>query len=129
MRGVRRSLAIGLSAWLTVPAVHAQDHVISTRALDLAVQERVNREQSDRDAIAALLQRSDVRKIASTAGLSIQKAEAGVAMLRGADLERIAAQARAAQDDLAGGASTVTISTTTIIIILLIVILIVVIAD
>jgi hypothetical protein len=129
MRGLRSSLVIGLSAWLTVPAVQAQEHVISTRALDAAVQERVNREQSDREAIAALLQRPEVRKIASKAGLSIERAETGAAMLRGADLERLAAQARAAENDLAGGASTVTISTTTIIIILLIVILIVVIAD
>jgi hypothetical protein len=128
MRGFRRSLAIGLSAWLLVPTVRAQDHVITTSALDQAVQERVNREQSDRDAITALLQRPEVRQIASKAGLSLDRAEAGVSTLRGADLERLAAQARAADRGLAGGAS-ITISTTAIIIILLLVILIVVIAD
>jgi hypothetical protein len=111
------------------PAVRAQDHVIGQAALDKAVQQRVSQEQADREAVVALLQRSEVRDIASKAGISIAKAEAAVSALRGNDLQQAAQQARQVQNDLAGGASTVVISTTTIIIVLLLVILIVAIAD
>jgi hypothetical protein len=111
------------------PAVRAQDHVIGQSALDQAVQQRVSQEQADREAIVALLQRSEVRDIASKVGISMAKAEAAVSTLQGQDLQQAAQQARQVQNDLAGGASTVVISTTTIIIVLLLVILIVAIAD
>jgi hypothetical protein len=110
------------------PVAGAQDHVIGNSVLDKAVQERVSREQTDREAILSLLQRKEVRDIASKAGLSIDKAQAAVSTLQGADLQQAASQARQAQNNLAGGASTVVISTTTIIIVLLLVLLIVVIA-
>ena len=129
MNIVRRSLAVLLAVLLIAPAVQAQSHVIGKAALDKAVQERVNQEQADRDAIRALLQRDDVRDVAAKAGLSLEKAAAGVAMLQGDALRDAAAQARQAQNDLAGGASTVVISTTTIIIVLLVILLIVAVAD
>jgi hypothetical protein len=111
------------------PAVRAQDHVVGQSALDKAVQQRVSQEQADREAIVALLQRSEVRDIAAKVGISMAKAEAAVSTLQGQDLQQAAQQARQVQNDLAGGASTVVISTTTIIIVLLLVILIVAIAD
>jgi hypothetical protein len=126
---LRRSLAVCLAVLIMAPSAFAQNHVIGKGALDKAVQERVSREQSDRTAIVALLHRPEVRQVATKAGLSLDKAEAGVAMLDGRDLEEIAAKARSVQNDLAGGASTIVISTTTIIVILLLIILIVVIAD
>ena len=129
MRIVRCSLAMLLAAVLVAPAAQAQTHVIATSALSQAVQQRVSQDQADRDAIVSLLQRPDVRQIASQAGLSLEKAEAAVSTLNGQDLRDPAAQSRQVQNDLAGGASTVVISTTTIIIVLLIVILIVAIAD
>ena len=129
MNIVRRSLAVLLAVLLIAPAAQAQSHVIGKAALDKAVQERVNQEQADRDAIRSLLQRDDVRDVAAKAGLSLEKAAAGVAMLQGDELRDAAAQARHAQNELAGGASTVVISTTTIIIVLLIVLLIVAVAD
>lgn len=129
MRMFRGFLAVCLALLIMAPAVHAQDHVIGRATLDKAVQQRVSQEQADREAILGLLQRQDVREIAAKAGLSIDKAQAGVTMLHGRDLHQAAEQARQAQDNLAGGASTVVISTTTIIIVLLIIILIVVIAD
>lgn len=125
----RRFLAVCLALLFMAPAASAQDHVIGKAALDKAIQQRVNQEQADREVILSLLQRQDVREIAAKAGLSVEKAQAGVTMLHGKDLQQAAEQARQAQDDLAGGASTVVISTTTIIIVLLIIILIVVIAD
>jgi hypothetical protein len=129
MRIVRRFLAVCLAVIFMAPAVRAQDHVVGQSALDKAVQQRVSQEQADREAIVALLQRSEVRDIAAKVGISMAKAEAAVSTLQGQDLQQAAQQARQVQNDLAGGASTVVISTTTIIIVLLLVILIVAIAD
>jgi len=129
MRIVRRSLAVLLAALLVAPAAQAQTHVVAKSALSQAVQERVSQDQADRDAIASLLRRAEVRQIAAQAGLSLEKAQAAVSTLQGDMLRDLAAQARQANDDLAGGASTVVISTTTIILVLLVVILIVLIAD
>ena len=129
MKIVRRSLAVLLAALLVAPAAQAQTHVIAKSALSQAVQQQVSQDQADRAAIVSLLQRAEVRQIATQAGLSLEKAEAAVSTLNGQDLRDLASQARQVQNDLAGGASTVVISTTTIIIVLLIVILIVAIAD
>jgi hypothetical protein len=129
MTSVRRSLAVFLAVLLMAPMASAQNHVIGKAALDNAVQEKVSRDQADREAILSLLQRAEVRDIAAKAGLSLDKAPAAVSVLQGSELAQAAAQARQVQNDLAGGASTVVISTTTIIIILLLILLIVVIAD
>jgi flagellar biosynthesis protein FliP len=129
MTSVRRSLAVFLAVLLMAPMASAQNHVIGKAALDNAVQEKVSRDQADREAILSLLQRAEVRDIAAKAGLSLDKAPAAVSALQGSELAQAAAQARQVQNDLAGGASTVVISTTTIIIILLLILLIVVIAD
>ena len=129
MKLVRRSLAVCLAVLFMAPVASAQSHVIGKSALDKAVQERVATDQADRDAIQSLLRRAEVREVAGKAGLSLEKASAAVATLEGSELAQLAAQARQANNDLAGGASTVVISTTTIIIILLIVLLIVAVAD
>jgi hypothetical protein len=129
MRIVRRSLAVILAALLVAPAAQAQTHVVGKKALTQAVQERVSQDQADRDAILALLARTEVRQIAERAGLSLEKAQAAVSTLQGQDLKDFASQARQVNNDLAGGASNIVISTTTIIIVLLIIILIVLIAD
>ena len=129
MRIVRRSLAVVLAALLVAPAAQAQTHAVAKTALAQAVQERVNQDRADREAILALLARAEVRQIAAQAGLSLEKAQAAVSTLQGQDLTDLASQARQANNDLAGGASTIVISTTTIIIVLLIIILIVALAD
>jgi hypothetical protein len=67
MRIVRRSLAVCLAVLFMAPAVNAQNHVIGKSALDKAVQERVSRDQADREAITSLLQRADVREVAARA--------------------------------------------------------------
>ncbi|MEP6593475.1 MAG: hypothetical protein ABJC51_07275, partial [Acidobacteriota bacterium] len=100
--------------------------VIGTSALDKAVQQRVASERADRSAILAVLQRREVREVAAKAGLSVDRAAAAVSTLQGADLEQAASQARAVQNQLAGGASNIVISTTTVIIILLVVLILVV---
>jgi hypothetical protein len=111
------------------PPAHAQQNVIGNSALDQAVQERVARDQADREAIQSLLRRAEVRDVAETAGLSLDQAVAAVSTLQGDDLRQLAEQARQVDNNLAGGASTIVISTTTIIIVLLLIILIVAIAD
>jgi len=128
MRVFRASIAVCLAILMTAPALRAQDHVISKSALARAVQQRVEQDQSDRDAILSLLRRSEVRQIAARAGLSLEKVEAVVSTLQGDDLRQIAGDAREVEKDLAGGA-TVTISTTMIIIALLVIILIIVAVD
>jgi len=129
MRLVRRMLAICLAVLVMVPAASAQTRVIDRAALDKAVQERVARDQGDRDAIKTLLQRAEVREVAGKAGLSLDKATAAVSTLGSDDLRQLAEQARQVENQLEGGASTIVISTTTIIIVLLLVILIVLVAD
>ena len=129
MKFVRRSLAVILAVLVSAPVASAQQHVIGKSALDKAVQERASRDQADRDAILALLERQDVREVARQAGLSIDKATAAVSTLQGDELRQVAAQANTVNNELAGGATTVVITTTTIILILLIVILILVLAD
>ena len=124
----RRILSVCLAVLMIAPVASAQDHVVGRAALDRMIQDRLNREQADRDVIQSLLQRQEVRDIAASTGLSIDKAQTAVTMLHGSTLQQAAEQARQVQDNLAGGASTVTISTTTIIIVLLLVILIVLIA-
>ena len=129
MRVVRRSLAVCLAVLFLAPVASAQDTVVGKSTLDKAVAERVAREQADRQAISSLLQRAEVREVAARTGISLESAEAAVATLSGTELEEIAAQARAVENDLAGGASAVVISTTTIIIILLLVLLILALRD
>ena len=129
MKFVRRTLTVCLAVLMIAPAASAQSHVIGKGALDKAVQTRAAQDQADRDAILTLLERKEVREIASKAGLSIEKATAAVSTLQGDDLRQVAAQARQANNELAGGATTVVITTTTIILILLVIIIIVLLAD
>ncbi|HVD93531.1 MAG TPA: hypothetical protein VNC21_14650 [Vicinamibacterales bacterium] len=125
MKMFRQILGTALAAMLCAPAAFAQQtHVINQSALDQAVQQRVSQEQADRDAIRSFLRNPAVKGVAAKAGLPIDKAEAAVSTLQGDELRQAASQARAVNQDLAGG-STIVISTTTIIIILLIIILIV----
>jgi hypothetical protein len=125
MKMFRQILGTALAVMLCAPAAFAQQtHVINQSALDQAVQQRVSQEQADRDAIRSFLQNPAVKGVAAKAGLPMDKAEAAVSTLQGDELRQAAGQARAVNQDLAGG-STIVISTTTIIISLLIIILIV----
>jgi hypothetical protein len=125
MKMFRQILGTALAVMLCAPAAFAQQtHVINQSALDQAVQQRVSQEQADRDAIRSFLQNPAVKGVAAKAGLPMDKAEAAVSTLQGDELRQAASQARAVNQDLAGG-STIVISTTTIIIVLLIIILII----
>jgi hypothetical protein len=121
----RRILATTLAVLFIAPAAWAQQtHVINKSALDQAVQQRVSQDQADRETLRSFLNDPTVKQVAAKAGLSTERAESALATLQGDDLRAAASQARAVNQDLAGGA-TVVITTTTIIIILLIILIIV----
>jgi hypothetical protein len=110
-----------------VPPAYAQaSHAAPVSALDAAVQAHVSAGTADRETLARLLARPEVQKIAGDAGIDIRRAEQAVAMLDGAQLSELAAQASQIEQQLAGGQSRVVISTTLIIIVLLVLILIIV---
>ena len=126
MQMCRRIFASALAVMLCAPAgAGAQQSIIKQSALDQAVQQRVSQDEADREALRTFLQNPTVKSVAAKAGLSIDRADAAVSTLQGDQLRQAASQARAVNQDLAGGA-TVVITTTTIIIILLVVILIIV---
>ena len=129
MQMCRRILGAALAVLMCAPSAWAQQtHVIDKSALAQAVQQRVSQDQADREAIRTFLQNPQVKSVAAKAGLSVERAEAAVSTLQGDQLRQAAGQARAVNQDLAGGA-TVVITTTTIIIILLVVILIILVAN
>jgi len=130
MQMFRRVLATTLAVMLVAPAGAwaQQAHVINKSALEQAVQQRVSQDQADREALRTFLQNPTVKRVAVKAGLPLDRANAAVSTLDGDQLRQAASQARAANQDLAGGA-TVVITTTTIIIILLVVILLIVAID
>ena len=128
MQMFRRILATTLTVMLIAPAAWAQQtNVINKSALDQAVQQRVSQDQADRETLRSFLQDPTVKRVAAKAGLSTDRATAALSALQGEDLRQAASQARAVNQDLAGGA-TVVITTTMIIIILLIVLIIVAVA-
>lgn len=110
--------------------VHAQtSHAAPQSALDAALQEHAATVAADRDVIRRLLDRPEVQAIAGDVGLDLRRAKDAVGTLDADDLVNLAAQARQAEEGLAGGQSRITISTTLIIIALLVLILIIVAVD
>ena len=129
MQMFRRILGTTLAVMLCAPSAFAQQsHVINKSSLDQAVQQRVSQDEADREALRTFLADPTVKRVAAKAGLPLNKAGAAVSTLQGDELRQAASQARAINQDLAGGA-TVVITTTTIIIILLVIILIVALAS
>lgn len=112
------------------PRVHAQTaHTAPQAALDEALQQHAASEAADRDTVLRLLDRPDVRAIAGEAGLDVRRARSAVSTLSASQIRELAAQARQAEEGLAGGQSKLVISTTTIIIALLVLILIIIAVD
>lgn len=100
-----------------------QRHVVGESDIQARIDRQVGQADADRQAIQTLLSRPAVRRIAGTAGLSLERASAAAANLSGADLANLAAQAKEVDSQLAGGTDTIVISATTLIIILLLLIL------
>ncbi len=138
MRSTCSLLAVVLSVLMAAPRIQAssgesrspqQTHIAGPSLLDDAVQEHARAADRNRETVRLFLERADVKALAGKHGIDIRRAESAVAAMGASEVEQIAAQARAADEALAGGQSKVTISTTTIIIGLLVLILLIVALD
>jgi len=107
-----------------VPAGEPQRHVVGENEIQARIDQRIDQADADRQAIQVMLQREDVRRIAGSAGLDLERASAAAATLSGSSLETLAAQARVVNSDIAGGEGRIVLTTTAIIIILLVLILV-----
>ena len=129
---MRTLLSIVVVTFLFNAAAPSADTQVSHAApqsiLDSAVQDHVTNEANEREAVQRLLERPEVQSLAKDVGLDLRQAKSAVSTLNAEQLATVAAQARQAEQALAGGQSSITLSTTMIIIGLLVLILIVVIA-
>jgi hypothetical protein len=110
---------------VTLAAPGPRTHVVDAAQLQVAIGQKLDQTSADRQAIRSLLARPEVSKIATGAGLNLGHAQSAVDVLSGAELARLAAQARQVDADLAGG-GTIVITTTAIVIALLVVIILLV---
>jgi hypothetical protein len=123
-------VAILLTVLTAVPRVHAQgSHAATQSAIDAALEQHVGSVATDRADVLRVLEHPAVKEVASRAGIDLRRAASAVNTVDGQDLGALAAQARQAEQALAGGQSKVTISTTVIIIALLVLILLIVALD
>jgi hypothetical protein len=114
---------------LSTSAFAQERHAVAPDALAAGVTQHVAQQDGNRAAIHEALARPEVRQMAATAGVDLERVNASVDTLTGDSLSRAASAARDTNQALVGGASTVVISTTTIIIALLVVLLIVLAVD
>jgi hypothetical protein len=126
MPRLRFAIVTVLVGAFALSPLHAQQSIVDDALLDEAVAARAAETDDQRDAIAQLLEREQVRDIAARAGISLADVRAAAATLDGDELADVAAQAEQVDDSLSGDQSTITLWTTTIIIGLLVLILIIV---
>ena len=124
MQFAQKALALVLCVTVVVVPAQAQQ-IVPPGAIDQAFTEKAADISAKRHAIKAALQQPDVQRAAANLGLDIVRAEAAVATLSGADLDRMAAQAQLVNDEIAGG-QTVRLNLLWVIIGLLILIIILV---
>jgi hypothetical protein len=130
MRTLASIVLVVFSLVAVIPPVHAQtSHAAPQSALDAAIKDHTAAAEADRETVRRLLARPEVQAIAGDLGLDLRRAESAVATLDAEQLTELAAQARQAEEGLAGGQSRIVISTTVIIIALLVLILIIVAVD
>jgi hypothetical protein len=104
-------------------AAEPQRHVVGENEIQATIDHQAGQADADRQTIQLLLQREDVKKIAGSAGLDVERASAAAAVLSGPSLEKLASQAREINADLAGGSNSVVISVTALLLIVIIIIL------
>lgn len=114
-----------LGAANTGRAAEPRPDVVGEVDIQAKIDQRVDSESADRQAIQDLLARPEVRKIAGAAGLDVQRASAAAGVLSGAELKDVAARVHAVTgvNGTVGGVERVTLTVTTIIIILLLIII------
>ena len=96
--------------------------VIGEVDIQAQIDRQVGNEAADRQAIQDLLRRPDVRRIAGSVGLDIERAGAAAGVLSGPELKDAAARAHEINAGV-GGRETVTVAVTTLIIIALLIII------
>ena len=96
--------------------------IISSADIDDSIARQIAIQERQREDVTRLLQHPEVARIATSAGVDLERARNKAATLSGSELEALAARAAHAQSELAGG-DTIVISATAIIIVLLILIL------
>ena len=129
MRLISRALTMMLILTFAMPRVSAQQpHVVDPGSIQKALDQRVSDTLAKRQAIRTALHQPDVVKMAKQLGLELARAETAVATLDGAELNELAAQAEAVNEELAGG-QTVRLNVLWIIVGLLVLILIIVAVD
>ena len=121
---LKQTLAVFLCCVILVVPARGQQ-ILPPGTIDVAFTERAAHVTAKRQAITTALQQPDVERVARSLGVDIARANAAVATLVGADLDRAAAQAQLVNDQIAGG-QTVRLNLLWVIIGLLVVILIVV---
>ena len=120
MRSTCAFVAVVLSILMAAPRIQASSpgagqsapptHIAGQSVLDAAVQEHARATDRDRETVRLFLERTDVRAIAGKYGIDIRRADSAVAAMDASDVANMAAQARAADEALAGGQGSVTIS-------------------
>ena len=116
------SLAICVIATGAAMAGETQRHVVGGAEIQARIDQQLDQDGADRQAIQMFLGQPGVRQIGETAGLDIERAHAAAALLSGEELRDLASRSRELNAGI-GGSHTVTITATTVIIILLIVII------
>ena len=119
-----KTLAVILCSLILVGPARAQQ-IIPPGAIDDALTHRAADVTAKQQAIRTALQQPDVERVAKSLGVDIARANASVATLAGADLDRLAAQAQLVNDQIAGG-QTVRLNLLWVIVGLLVLILIIV---
>lgn len=98
-----KGIALLLSVMFVASPVMAQDaRVVDAQELQKLIDEHLEAERQNREEIRQALQRAEVREVASRVGLDLKRAEAAVATLDGAELGKLAEQAREINNELAG---------------------------
>lgn len=116
------ALALVSGAGASVAGAPPQ-HIVGQSEIQSRIDQQLGQAEADRQEIQGFLLRPAVQEIAGSVGLDLARASAAAAVLSGAELETLAAQARGLNASLAGG-DTIVISATALVIILLILILV-----
>src|ERR687891_2077135 len=95
----KRTLAVILCYVILAVPARAQQ-IIPPGAIDDALMHRAADVTAKRQAIKTALQQPDVERVARSLGVDIARANASVATLAGADLDRIAQQAQVVNDQI-----------------------------
>ena len=131
MRTMREVVVTMLVAVMLAPSLayagQAAAQATAPQSLSAIAAEHAAKKQADRQVILDVLARPEVRQVAESAGLPIEKAASVVATLDGKELAQVTAQAQQVNDALAGGQA-ITMSVWLIILVLLVIILVVLIA-